>query len=177
MILTHIVACAQNRTIGSHGTLPAWNIPEDMNFFRDTTKGHVMIMGRKTFESFNGRALPHRYHIVITRDPSKYNFTAPESSPVVFVNSLQEAIQYADRLTKTWGEEVFIIGGGEIYKQSLELDLTDKIYLTQIHQSFEGDTFYPSINENIFKLTNRRDVENPIPFSFLTYKRKDKELE
>ncbi|HWU45003.1 MAG TPA: dihydrofolate reductase [Bdellovibrio sp.] len=172
MILTHIVACSENRVIGSQGTLPAWNIPEDMKFFKDTTKGHIMIMGRKTFNSFEGKALPNRYHIVITRHPSEHKFNAPATSPVVFVSTLQEAVEHARRLTKQWGEEVFIIGGGEIYKQSLEQNLADKIYLTLIHREFQGDTYYPKIDEKIFTLTHRRDVELPIPFSFLTYAKK-----
>lgn len=169
MILTHIAACSQNRVIGTQGGLP-WELPEDMKFFRDTTKGHVMIMGRKTFDSFNGRALPNRYHIVITREPAKYSFPSSESSPVVFVESLEAAIDHAKPLTAKWGDEVFIIGGGEIYKQALPV--TDKIYLTMIHQEFKGDTYYPEIDENIFSLTNRRDIREPIPFSFLTYLRK-----
>lgn len=169
MILTHVVACSENRVIGTQGGLP-WNLPEDMKFFRDTTKGHIMIMGRKTFESFNGRALPNRYHIVITRDAAKQNFPSTESSPVVFVSSIDEAIKHAAPLTAKWGEEVFVIGGGEIYKQIM--DKTDKIYLTLIHQEFAGDTYYPEIDEKVFTLTNRRDVESPVPFSFLTYLRK-----
>lgn len=169
MILTHVVACSENHVIGAQGGLP-WNIPEDMKFFRDTTKGHIMIMGRKTFDSFNGRALPNRYHIVITREPAKYNFPSTESSPVVFVSSLEEAIKHAKPLTQKWGDEVFIIGGGEIYKQAMPF--TDKVYLTLIHRDFPGDTYYPEIDEKVFTLTDRRDVESPIPFSFLTYLRK-----
>lgn len=169
MILTHIVACSENHVIGSQGDLPEWNLAEDMQFFKDTTKGHVMIMGRKTFDSFKGRALPNRYHIVITRDPAKYKFESTAKSPVVFVASLQEAIEAARPLTAQWGEEVFIIGGGEIYKQSLEQNQVDKIYLTLIHREFQGDTFYPKIDSNVFKLIHRRDVETPISFSFLTY--------
>ncbi|NUN04630.1 MAG: dihydrofolate reductase [Bdellovibrio sp.] len=169
MILTHIVACSENNVIGSDGGLP-WSLPEDMKFFRDTTKGHIMIMGRKTFASFNGRALPNRYHIVITRDPKSQIFQSTESSPVVFVSSIEEAIAHAKPLTARWGDEVFIIGGGEIYKQSLPL--TDKIYLTRIHQQFQGDTVYPEIDEKVFNLAQRRDVETPISFSFLTYLRK-----
>ena len=171
MILTHVVACSENRVIGTQGGLP-WDIPEDMKFFRDTTKGHVMIMGRKTFDSFNGRALPNRYHIVVTRDPSKQKFESTEKSPVVFVASLKEATELASTLTSTWGDEVFIIGGGEIYKQAFEQNLTDKIYLTLIHREFAGDTLYPEIDEKVFTLTERRDVESPIPFSFLTYLKK-----
>ena len=169
MILTQILACSENRVIGTQGGLP-WDIPEDMQFLKDTTKGHVMIMGRKTFDSFNGRALPKRFHIVITRDPSKHSFPSTESSPVVFVKNLEEAIELARTQTAKWGEEVFIIGGGEIYKQSLPY--TNKIYLTQIHKEFPGDTYYPEIDENVFKLAERRDVALPIPFSFLTYLKK-----
>lgn len=169
MILTHVVACSENRVIGAQGGLP-WHLPEDMKFFRETTKGHIMIMGRKTFDSFNGRALPNRYHIVITRDPSKHNFPSTESSPVVFVSSIEEAVEHAKPLTEKWGDEVFIIGGGEIYKQAMPI--TDKIYLTLIHQEFPGDTYYPEIDQSVFTQTHRRDVETPIPFSFLTYLRK-----
>jgi dihydrofolate reductase len=174
MILTHIVACSQNRVIGSQGDL-VWNIPEDMKFFKDTTKGHIMIMGRKTFESFKGRALPHRSHIVITRNPENFKFESTPTSPVVFVASLQEAIKLAETQTIQWGEEVFIIGGGEIYKQSLEQGFTDKIYLTLIHKDYEGDTSYPTIPETMFKLVEQRDVEGPIPFSFLTYLKNGKQ--
>lgn len=169
MILTHVVACSQNHVIGTEGGLP-WSLPEDMKFFRDTTKGHVMIMGRKTFDSFNGRALPNRYHIVVTRDPGKHRFAASESSPVVFVASLEEAVAHAKTLTAKWGEEVFIIGGGEIYKQAMSI--TDKIYLTLIHREFPGDTYYPQIDQDVFTQTSRRDVQEPIPFSFLTFERK-----
>ncbi|UYL09988.1 dihydrofolate reductase [Bdellovibrio sp. SKB1291214] len=171
MILTHIVACSENRVIGTQGGLP-WDLPEDMKFFRDTTKGHVMIMGRKTFDSFHGKALPNRYHIVVTRDPSKHSFPSTEKSPVVFVASLEEAVEHARPLTAQWGEEVFIIGGGEIYKQAFAKNLTDKVYLTLIHREFPGDTHYPEIDEKLFTLTQRRDVELPIPFSFLTYLKK-----
>lgn len=168
MILTHIAACSENHIIGVQGDLP-WSLPEDMKFFRDTTKGHIMIMGRKTFDSFKGRTLPNRYHIVVTRNPSEHSFTSTESSPVVFVSSIEEAIKHAEPLTTKWGDEVFIIGGGEIYKQSM--GLTNKIYLTLIHREFPGDTYYPKIDEKFFTLTHRRDVEVPIPFSFLTYLR------
>ncbi|MEK2689983.1 dihydrofolate reductase [Bdellovibrio sp. GT3] len=171
MILTQIAACSENRIIGTQGGLP-WELPEDMKFFRDTTKGHIMIMGRKTFDSFNGKALPNRYHIVVTRDPSKFSFPSTEKSPVVFVSSLEEAVEHARPLTAHWGEEVFIIGGGEIYKQAFVKDLTDKVYLTLIHREFPGDTHYPEIDESVFKLTERRDVSLPIPFSFLTYLKK-----
>ncbi len=169
MILTHIVACSKNHVIGTQGDLP-WHLPEDMKFFRDTTKGHVMIMGRKTFDSFKGKALPNRYHIVITRAPSNHTFQSSETSPVIFVNSLEEAMKKAGTLTAQWGEEVFIIGGGEIYRQSLPH--ANKLLVTLIQKEFEGDTYYPEIDEKVFSLTEKRDIALPIPFSFLTYLRR-----
>ena len=166
MIVTHIAACSENRVIGQAGDLP-WNIPEDMKFFRDTTKGHIIIMGRKTFDSFKGRLLPKRYHIVITRTPQPRQES--ESSPVVYVKDLEAAFAEAKAVAKQWPEEVFIIGGGEIYRQSMPF--TDRIYLTLIHRHFAGDTLYPQVDEHQFKLVARRDVQVPIPFSFLTYEK------
>jgi dihydrofolate reductase len=161
MILTHVTAMSQNRVIGSQNKLP-WSIPEDLKFFRETTKGHIMIMGRKTFDSIGAKPLPQRFHIVITRQD------LPSPSPLVkYVHTLEEALEAARPLTPQWGEEVFIVGGGEIYNQSMSF--TDKIYLTVIHKDFEGDTYYPEIPLDKFKLTNRSDRTEPVPFSFLTY--------
>jgi dihydrofolate reductase len=169
VIVTQVAACASNRVIGVQGDLP-WNLPEDMKFFRDTTKGHIMIMGRKTFDSFHGKALPNRYHIVITRTPPSVNNFSTEKSPVVFVTSIEKALNLARTLTTLWGDEVFVIGGGEIYRQAMPY--TDKIYLTTIHRDFPGDTTFPEIPEPEFTVTAKRDVEGEIPFSFLTYTRK-----
>lgn len=168
MILTHIAACAENRVIGTQGTLP-WDLPEDMKFFRDTTKNHIMIMGRKTFDSFNGKPLPSRYHIVITRNPAEIKYEDNSKSPVHVVTSVDEALKFAKTLTAEWGEEVFIIGGGEIYKQTLEQ--TDKIYLTVIHSQFKGDTYYPDLPADRFHLVESSDRQQPIPFTFRTYLR------
>jgi dihydrofolate reductase len=161
MILTHVTAMSRNRVIGSQNKLP-WSIPEDLKFFRATTKGHIMIMGRKTFDSIGAKPLPQRYHIVITRQDLQ-----TENPLVTYVKTLEEALEVARRLTPQWGEEVFIVGGGEVYKQSM--NITDKIYLTVIHQDFEGDTYYPEIPLDKFKLTNKSDRTDPVPFSFLTY--------
>lgn len=160
MIVSHIAACSQNRVIGHEGKLP-WHIPEDLKFFKDKTKGHILIMGRKTFESL-GKALPKRYHIVISRDP---NYTAPD---IQVVQSYDQALELAKKELVNWGgEEVFVTGGGEIYKQTI--NQADKIYLTLIHQNYEGDAFYPEVDEKLFKLVERIDRTNPVPFSFLTY--------
>ena len=135
-----------------------------MKFFKNKTKKHIIIMGRKTFESFPGqKALPNRLNIVITR---QQNYK-PENT--VVVNSIDGALRYAESKTQEYSNEVFIIGGGEIYNQTLKL--ANKIYLTQIHKDFEGDTKYPVLNNDEFKVTERTDHTDPVPFSFLTYER------
>ncbi|MFP5520161.1 MAG: dihydrofolate reductase [Bdellovibrionia bacterium] len=168
MILSHIAACAKNRVIGVEGDLP-WNLPEDMKFFREKTKGHIMIMGRKTFDSFKGRPLPKRVHIVISRKTMELQFNPDPTSPVHLVNSIEDAIALAKKLQTEWPEEVFIIGGGEIYKQTLPF--TNRIYLTIIEKEFAGDTTYPELDQSQFKLTNKVTREEPLVFSFNTFER------
>lgn len=172
MILSAIAAMSKNRVIGVDNGLP-WNIPEDMKFFRDMTKGHVMIMGRKTFDSFGGKPLPHRFHIVITRNPD-YKFEDPT---VEVVSDIKSALELAHMLStkyqKKFGDEVFLIGGGEIYKQAM--DITDRIYLTVIDKEYSGDAKFPEFSEEDFALTEKKDRVDPasgIPFSFCTYNRK-----
>ena len=164
--LSHIAAAGLNNVIGRRGRLP-WNLPEDLKFFHDKTKGHAVIMGRKTFESL-GRPLPHRVNIIISRNK---NFKAAGAYPAP---NLDEAVKLAKQkcsksfqgqLTK---KEIFIIGGGEIYKQSLHQVQT--IYLTRVHKNFEGDAFYPEIPPAQFTLEKKDDRSGPPPFSFLTYK-------
>jgi dihydrofolate reductase len=168
MILSAIAAMAKNRVIGIDNKLP-WDLPEDMKFFREKTKGHVMIMGRKTFESFGGKPLPNRFHIVITRQED-YKFDHPQ---VQIVHDLKTAIELAHMLTTKYnakfGDEVFVVGGGEIYKQSL--DVLDRIYLTVIEKEFPGDAKFPEFSERDFKLTEKKDRSEPLPFSFRTYER------
>lgn len=168
MILSHITAMSQNHVIGTQNQLP-WNIPEDMKFFRTKTKGHIMIMGRKTYDSLGGQPLPQRFHIVITRQDLK-----SEHPLVKYVKTLQEAVALAKTLVSEWGEEVFIAGGGEIYKQSMSI--TDKIYLTVIYKDFQGDTSYPEVPLDQFELVDKSDRTDPVPFSFLTYERKSKKV-
>nr|AIA17419.1 Dihydrofolate reductase [uncultured bacterium] len=125
----------KNRELGKGNTL-LWHIPEDLKRFRTITNGHPCIMGRKTFESIVailGKPLPNRTNIVVTRDK---NWTA-EGAPSV--QSMEDAIQLAKR--KPGGEEVFIIGGGEIY--ALGISYADKLYLTLIDDSKEADSFFP----------------------------------
>ncbi|MCB9025886.1 MAG: dihydrofolate reductase [Bdellovibrionaceae bacterium] len=161
MILSHIVAASENGTIGVEGTLP-WDIPEDMKFFREKTKGKAIIMGRKTFESV-GHPLPKRLNVVITRQADY------KAEGAVIVSTIEEAIEVCKKETSTYGDEVFIIGGGEIYRQSM--DLVNKIYLTRIHKEYSGDAKYPTVDENVFRLIESSDRTQPIPFTFLTYER------
>ena len=162
MILSHIVAASENGVIGVKGCLP-WRIPEDLKFFKETTLGHVIIMGRKTFETLPN-ALPNRLNVVVSRD-SSYS-----AKGAMTVRNIDQALGIAREHKKTYGNEVFIVGGGEIYRQTL--DLVDRIYLTRIHQKFEGDAFYPDFNPEEFKLVKKDDHTNPVSFSFLVYERK-----
>ena len=164
-ILSHITAVSANNVIGRNNQLP-WNIPEDLKFFQNKTKGHTLIMGRKTFESL-GKPLPYRINIVVSKNKNFKDSMKSRNQVFVF-SDLDSAVKYAQEQTQ--GPEIFIIGGGEIYRQSLSK--VQKIYLTRIHQEYQGDAFYPEIPEDQFQLTERRDRPGPPPFSFLTYTRK-----
>lgn len=135
MILSQILAVSENGVLGKDNKL-LWHIPEDLAYFKKRTSGKILIMGRKTFDSL-GKPLPKRFHIVVTR-------TTKDSGHelVKYVSSLKEAYTLADKLTLggTWPDEVMIVGGGEIYKESLPD--TDYIYITRIPGNFEGDTYY-----------------------------------
>jgi dihydrofolate reductase len=148
MKVSLIVAVSQNGVIGKDNDL-IWHLPKDMKFFKDTTMGHHVIMGRKNFESIphKFRPLPNRTNIIITR---KSDYKAEDS---IVVNSVEEALKVA----KSNGEnEAFIIGGGQIYKLALEANLIDRIYLTKIHHSFDGDTFFPELSSD-WEEVNRED--------------------
>lgn len=161
MIVSIIVAVAENNVIGKDNKL-IWHLPADLKFFKSLTMGHHMIMGRKTFESI-GKALPGRTSIVVTHQPSYH------AEGCIVVNSIKEAFAKISN-----DSEVFIIGGDAIFKQSLAF--TSKIYFTRIHHSFEGDTFFPELNENEWELKERTDFapdeKNEYPYSFCTYVRK-----
>lgn len=160
--IAHIVAAAKNNVIGREGDLP-WDIPEDMKFFRDKTKGKALIMGRKTFESV-GHPLPNRLNVVVTRQPGY------KAEGAHVVSSIQEGIEYCKEHKDQYGEEIYIIGGGEIYRQSM--DLVDIIFLTRIHQDFPGDAKYPDVDPLKFVEIERRERTEPVPFTFLTYARR-----
>ena len=160
-MISIIVAVAENNVIGKDNDL-IWKLPRDMKHFKDTTTGHYIIMGRKTFEA-NGRPLPNRTNIIITRDR---NYKA---EGCVVVNSLEDALKEAEN-----DSEAFIIGGGVIYKMALPI--VDRIYLTKINESFEGDTFFPELNIEDWNITDQRDFQpdekNKYPFTIFTLDRK-----
>lgn len=160
LMVNIIVAIAKNnRAIGINGKLP-WHISDDLKRFKSLTTGHPIIMGRKTFESFGEKVLPNRKHIVITRD---MNWSFP-SQEVIVSHNIQEAILKA----KEFDDEIFIIGGAQIYEQSL--DLADRLYLTIVDLGIENaDTFFPQY-ENIFRRRISEDniiSSNGIKLDFL----------
>ncbi len=154
-MISAIAAMAKNRAIGVANDLP-WDFPEDMKFFRDKTKKSVMIMGRKTFDSFGGKPLPGRFHIVITRTPQTSGFPN-----VIYLETWEQALALAQvKNSDAYGPEIFVIGGAEIYKLSLRH--CDRLYLTLIDQEFQGDAFFPEFSEKDWKLIeDRKSTETP----------------
>lgn len=157
-----IAAAAENNALGIDNDLP-WHLPDDFKRFKNLTTGYKIIMGRKTLESFP-KALPNREHIVVTRDK-----TYVPKFPCVVVHSLEEAIA----LTKE-DSKAYIIGGGEIYKQSL--NFATHIELTRIHASFEADTFFPELDLTQWELIKEeyhpKDDRHLYDFTYQTFQRK-----
>lgn len=143
-MISLVVAVSENNAIGKNNQL-LWHLPNDLKFFKNTTWGGVVIMGRKTFESVN-KPLPGRTNIVITK---QVNWT---SENVIVVNSIEVAIQKAKDLNF---KDIFIIGGGEIYKESMSI--ADKIYLTKVHTTIEGDTYFPELQLSQWKMISNND--------------------
>lgn len=146
MTISLVVAASENNAIGKNNQL-IWHLPNDLKFFKNTTWGFPVIMGRKSFESVN-KPLPGRTNIVITTNPDW------KVETVIVVKNLKDAIQKA---AETNSKQIFIIGGGDIYKQSM--DIADSIYITRVHADLEGDTFFPEIDRSKWKLTSNQDFE------------------
>jgi len=162
-----IVAVSQNGVIGKDNDL-IWHLPKDMKFFKDTTMGHHVIMGRKNFESIphKYRPLPNRTNVIITRN-SDY-----KAEGCLVVNSVEEALKVAE---SNGENEAFIIGGGQIYKLAVDADLVDRIYLTRIHHSFDGDTFFPELNPDWIELKREdyfKDDNHKYDYSFIVLEKK-----
>jgi len=163
MILSLIAAIGKNNELGTKNGL-LWDLPSDMKHFRDTTKGHTVIMGQKTFESI-GKPLPNRKNIVVTRNK---DFSG---DGIEISMSLEETIGSL----KNSNEEVFVIGGGEIYRQTIEK--ADKLYITHVNESFsDADTFFPSIDEKKWQKIKseilKQDQLNKYNLEFAEYERK-----
>ncbi|MBI3502389.1 MAG: dihydrofolate reductase [Bacteroidetes bacterium] len=165
MIISLIVAVAENGVIGKNNALP-WHLPTDMKYFRDVTMGHCVIMGRKNYDSIplKYRPLEGRTNIIVTRQK---DFKA---EGCIVVNSIEEGLNEARKKNES---EVFIIGGAEIFNQAL--DIADKIYYTRIYNSFEGDVYFPGLDETKWKLVSKKDVnadeKNKFSFSFCIYEK------
>lgn len=160
-MLSIIVAIAQNGVIGDKNSL-LWHIKEDMRFFRTTTSGHAVIMGRKTFESLGSKPLPKRTNIVITRSDSEFE-------GALTAHSLEEAVAMAKG-----DDEAFIIGGAQIYAQAL--DVADRMYITLVERDYAGDTSFPEIDFSKWELIGEQRYERgetfEYPFTFKTYQRR-----
>ena len=159
MTVTIVVAIAENYAIGKHNQL-LWHMPADLKHFKQITSGHTVIMGRKTYDSV-GKPLPNRRNIIITRQ----DITIPGCE---VVKSVEEALKLCSN-----EEEVFIVGGAEIYK--LAMYKTDRIYLTIIHHSFDADSFFPEIDYMEWKEVSMEDhpadEKHKYPYSFITLER------
>jgi len=161
-MITLIAAVAENNALGKDNQL-LWHLPDDFKRFKALTSGHYIIMGRKTFESFP-KLLPNRTHVIITRQKDYQ----PEGC--IVVNSLEKAIAVCPK-----DEDVFVIGGGEIYKQSI--NIADKVDVTRVHQPFEADTFFPKIDsaqwQLVFEEFHAKDERHAFDFTFQTFVRKE----
>jgi dihydrofolate reductase len=161
-MISFIVAMDERKAIGKNNNLP-WHLPEDLKFFKRVTMGHPIAMGRKTHESI-GRPLPGRENIIITRNP---DFKC-EGCTVFY--SVSDFVAYCNQ-----GEnEIFVIGGAEIFKETFEF--ADRLYITQIHYEFAGDTFFPEFDETKWELKTQtkgiKDEKNPYDYEFCLYERK-----
>ncbi|MBI3615427.1 MAG: dihydrofolate reductase [Candidatus Omnitrophica bacterium] len=161
MIISLVVAVSQNGVIGKNNRLP-WKLPADLKRFKQLTMNHPILMGRKTFESI-GKPLPGRTNIVITHQK---DFAC---CGCLTASSIEKGLQLCEN-----ADEVFVIGGASIYEQSLPL--ADRIYLTRIHQDFEGDTRLFNLDKSawqeIFREDFKSDTGNKYPYSFVTLKKK-----
>ena len=157
-IISLIVAMAKNRVIGINNTLP-WRLPEDLKRFRALTNGHHIIMGRKTYESL-GRLLPGRTTVIVTRNK------AYKLEGALIAHSLQDAIKLC-----LGDDEVFVIGGAELYKDGLKF--ADKLYMTEVDLDVVGDAFFPEFDLSEWRESDRENhaSEKGLAFSYVVYQR------
>ena len=166
MLVSLIVAVSENKVIGKDNDL-VWHLPNDMKFFKDVTKGHFVIMGRRNYESIphKYRPLQNRTNVIVTRQD---NYKA---KGCLIVNSVEEAIELAQ---KAGDKESFIIGGGQIYEHAIVKNLVNRIYLTRVHTEIDGDTYFDDLDDS-WKLVNAdfnpSDEKHPFDFTFQTFER------
>ncbi|MDW9382204.1 dihydrofolate reductase [Chryseobacterium sp. JV558] len=162
---TIVVAMGEKNEIGFENQL-LWHLPKDLKHFKDITSGHPIIMGRKTYESI-GKALPNRTNIVVSRKKDWFE------EGVLIVGSIKEALKFAKKID----EEVFVIGGGNIYEQTM--DVVDRLEVTLVKADLEADTFFPKIDQKIWKkvgeICHEKDEKNGYDFCFQTFERIKKE--
>lgn len=169
-MLSMIIAAAENRVMGKDNQMP-WHLPNDLQYFKRSTMGKPMIMGRKTYESL-GKPLPGRPHIIITRQTT---YQAPNANEQVqVVTNLADAIIAAQALVAdTEEQEVMVIGGAEIC--SLAFPQTERLYLTQVHAEVDGDVYFPEFNPDEWREVSREDYQasenNPYDYSFIVFER------
>jgi dihydrofolate reductase len=155
-----IAAMSENRVIGRDGALP-WHIPEDLKYFKRMTLGKPVIMGRKTFESIGSKPLPKRPNIVISRSRLR-------AEGIVWAATVADALTLAKKEAQATGQdEVMIVGGAQIYREAMPM--TDRLYLTVIHRTIEGDAYFPDFDQSEWREIAR---ENHTEFSFVTMERK-----
>lgn len=159
-MITVIAAIAKNYALGKDNDL-IWHLPADLKRFKKVTTGHYILMGRNTFESI-GKPLPNRTTIIITRNKNYFK------DGCLIANSLEEAIEMAKE-----EEKIFIIGGAQIYKETIAKNLADRLDITLVHKSFEADVFFPEIDPKIWKEDSREDFtadeKNKLDYSFVSY--------
>jgi dihydrofolate reductase len=161
-MITIIAAISNNNALGKNNDL-IWHLPADLKRFKKITSGHHILMGRNTFESI-GKPLPNRTTIIITRNKNYFK------DGCLIASSLEDAIELAKK-----DEEVYIIGGAQIYKYAIENNLVDALDLTLVHHEFEADVFFPVIDSKIWKEVSREDFKadekNKFDYSFVSYRK------
>lgn len=163
MNITLVVAASENNAIGLNNQL-LWHLPKDMRFFKNTTWGMPILMGRKTFESMGSKPLNGRLNIIITRNKNWVN------EDVTVVHTMEEATALADKFSY---KELLVIGGGEIYEMALPI--AQKIWLTRVHTTIEGNVYFPQLNaewEMLSSTQNAADEKHKFSFDFECWKRK-----
>ncbi|WP_408006226.1 dihydrofolate reductase [Pseudalkalibacillus sp. A8] len=160
-MISLLLAMGKNRVIGKDNDLP-WHLPEDLKWFRRVSTGHTVIMGRRTYESI-GKPLPNRKNVIVTNDKNY------QAEGCIVTHSIDEALQQD-------GDEQIVIGGTNVFKQVL--DRAERIYLTYIDEEFDGDTFFPEIDESEWELKSKekgiKNEKNPYDYYFMIYERKGK---